>query len=196
MTEAKPTEPARRRPWPHRGGDAGLGGLRSPPFEKFNAMAWPSTRTRAPKACPPIESQMIDYWRSRAPRGRAPGDHEAWPPTARGLPTGRGGILRHRRGDTLVAVEAVAGAAGLLRVHEVGVQSRVFSPGALDRFLRDFVEDHAAHGKSSLQDLREVPRDGLTLAVLISCQIEFVDLEGASKFGDLSSYPGSPRSRA
>ena len=86
----------------------------------------------------------------------------------------------------LVAVEAVEDAAGLLRVHEVGVQVTRVLQGALDRFLRDFVEDHAAHGNLRLQDLQEVPRDGLTLAVLISCQIEFVGLlEELLEFGDL-----------
>ena len=86
----------------------------------------------------------------------------------------------------LVAVEAVKDAASLLRVHEVSVQVARVLQGALDRFLRDFVEHHAAHGNLRLQDLQEVPRDGLTLAVLISCQIEFVGLlEELLEFGDL-----------
>ena len=94
--------------------------------------------------------------------------------------------LAPQEGRDLVAVEAVEDAAGLLRVHEVGVQVARVLQGALDRFLRDFVEHHAAHGNLRLQDLQEVPRDGLTLAVLISCQIEFVALlEELLEFGDL-----------
>ena len=94
--------------------------------------------------------------------------------------------LAPQEGRDLVAVEAVEDAAGLLRIHEVGVQiARVFQ-GALDRFLRDFVKNHAAHGNLRLQDLQEVPRDSLTLAVLISCQEEFVGLlEELLEFGDL-----------
>ena len=115
-----------------------------------------------------------------------PGDHEA-----RGhrlhAPRRQGRAdLTPQEGRDLVAVEAVEDAAGLLRVHEVGVQVTRVLQGALDRFLRDFVEHHAAHGNLRLQDLQEVPRDGLTLAVLISCQIEFVALlEELLEFGDL-----------
>ena len=94
--------------------------------------------------------------------------------------------LAPQEGRDLVAVEAVEDAAGLLRVHKVGVQVARVLQGTLDRFLRDFVEHHAAHGNLRLQDLQEVPRDGLTLAVLISCQIEFVALlEEFLEFGDL-----------
>ena len=115
-----------------------------------------------------------------------PGDHEA-----RGhrlhAPRRQGGAdLAPQEGRDLVAVEAVEDAAGLLRVHEVGVQVARVLQGALDRFLRDFVEHHAAHGNLRLQNLQEVPRDGLTLAVLISCQEEFVGfLEELLEFGDL-----------
>ena len=115
-----------------------------------------------------------------------PGDHEA-----RGhrlhAASGQGRAdLAPQEGRDLVAVEAVEDAAGLLRVHEVRVQVARILQGALDRFLRDFVEHHAAHGNLRLQDLQEVPRDGLTLAVLISCQIEFVALlEELLEFGDL-----------
>ena len=48
------------------------------------------------------------------------------------------------------------------------------------------MKNHAAHGNLRLQDLQEVPRDSLTLAVLISCQEEFVGLlEELLEFGDL-----------
>ena len=94
--------------------------------------------------------------------------------------------LAPQEGRDLVAVEAVEDAARLLRVHEVRIQVTRVVERALDRFLRDFVEHHAAHRNLRLQDLQEVPRDGLTLAVLISCQIEFVALlEELLEFGDL-----------
>ena len=94
--------------------------------------------------------------------------------------------LAPQEGRDLVAVETVEDAAGLLRVHEVRIQVARVLQGALDRFLRDFVEHHAAHGNLRLQDLQEVPRDSLTLAVLISCQEEFVGfLEELLEFGDL-----------
>ena len=94
--------------------------------------------------------------------------------------------LAPQEGRDLVAVEAVEDAARLLRVHEVRIQVTRVLERALDRFLRDFVEHHAAHGNLRLQDLQEVPRDGLTLAVLISCQEKFVGLlEELLKFGDL-----------
>ena len=114
------------------------------------------------------------------------GDHEAR--SHRLHAAGRQGRadLAPQEGRDLVAVEAVEDAAGLLRVHEVGVQIARVLQGALDRFLRDFVKNHAAHGNLRLQDLQEVPRDSLTLAVLISCQEEFVGLlEELLEFGDL-----------
>ena len=114
------------------------------------------------------------------------GDHEARGHRLHATRRQGGADLAPQERRHLVAVEAVEDAAGLLRVHEVGVQVARVLQGALDRFLRDFVEDHAAHGNLRLQNLQEVPRDGLTLAVLISCQIEFVGLlEELLKFGDL-----------
>ena len=114
------------------------------------------------------------------------GDHEARGHRLHAASRQGRADLAPQEGRDLVAVEAVEDAASLLRVHEVGVQVARVLQGALDRFLRDFVEDHAAHGNLRLQDLQEVPRDGLTLAVLISCQIEFVGLlEELLEFGDL-----------
>ena len=115
-----------------------------------------------------------------------PGDHEARGHRLHAAGGQGRADLAPQEGRDLVAVEAVEDAAGLLRVHEVRIQVARVLQGALDRFLRDFVEHHAAHGNLRLQDLQEVPRDGLTLAVLISCQIEFVALlEELLEFGDL-----------
>jgi hypothetical protein len=49
--------------------------------------------------------------------------------------------------------------------------SRVFS---FARSIASFVEHHALDGHLGLQHLQEVPRDGLALAVLISCEVELV----------------------
>ena len=50
----------------------------------------------------------------------------------------------------------------------------------------DLVEDHALDGDLRLENLEKVPGDGLTFAVLICCEIEFVGvLEEALEFGDL-----------
>ena len=115
-----------------------------------------------------------------------PGDHEARGHRLHAAGGQGRADLAPQEGRDLVAVEAVEDAAGLLRVHEVRIQVARVLQGTLDRFLRDFVEHHAAHGNLRLQDLQEVPRDGLTLAVLISCQIEFVALlEELLEFGDL-----------
>ena len=115
-----------------------------------------------------------------------PGDHEARGHRLHAAGGQGRADLAPQEGRDLVAVEAVEDAAGLLSIHEGRVQVARVLQGALDRFLRDFVEHHAAHGNLRLQDLQEVPRDGLTLAVLISCQIEFVALlEELLEFGDL-----------
>ena len=62
--------------------------------------------------------------------------------------------LAPEHGRDLVPVEAVEDAAGLLRVDECGVESRVLSFACLDRVLGDLVEDHAAHGHLGLQLLQ------------------------------------------
>ena len=115
-----------------------------------------------------------------------PGDHEARGHRLHAAGRQGGADFAPQEGRDLVAVEAVEDAAGLLRVDEVRVQVARVLQGALDRFLRDFVEHHAANGHLRLQDLEEVPRDGFTLAVLIGCEEEFVGLlQELPQFGDL-----------
>ena len=71
-------------------------------------------------------------------------------------------------------------------VDQIGVELASIFQCTLDRFLRNFVEDHAAHGNLGLEDLEKVPSDSLTLAVLISCQEEFVGLfQELLELGDL-----------
>ena len=115
-----------------------------------------------------------------------PGDHEARGHRLHAAGRQGGADLAPQEGRDLVAVEAVEDAARLLRVHEVRIQVTRVVERALDRFLRDFVEHHAANGHLRLEHLEEVPRNGLTLAVLIGCEEEFVGfLEEFLEFGDL-----------
>lgn len=55
---------------------------------------------------------------------------------------------------------------------------------AFDGLAGDLVEHHAMNGNLGLQHLEQVPGDGLTLAVLISCEVE---LAGAWASARLSS---------
>ena len=51
--------------------------------------------------------------------------------------------------------------------------------------LGDLVEDHASHGDLGLQHLEQMPRDGLTLAVLVRREEEFARTsELLLEFGD------------
>ena len=94
--------------------------------------------------------------------------------------------LAPQQGGDLVAVEAVEDAARLLRVHQVRVQVARVVEGPLDGLLRDLVEHHAPDGDLGLEDLQQVPGDGLPLAVLISGQVELVGLlEEPAQFRDL-----------
>ena len=86
----------------------------------------------------------------------------------------------------LVTVKTVKNSASFLGIDKVGVELASIVQSALDRFLRNFVEDHAAYGNLGLEDLEKVPSDSLTLAVLISCQEEFVGLfQEFLELGDL-----------
>ena len=84
-------------------------------------------------------------------------------------------LLPQHRGD-LVAVKAVEHAAGLLGVHEVVVQLAGVFHGLEDRGLGDLVENHAADRDLGLQNLQQVPGDGLALAVGVCCEQQLVDL--------------------
>ena len=54
-----------------------------------------------------------------------------------------------------------------------------------DGLLRDLRERHPPHGHFGLENLEEVPGDGLALAVVICCQVElFSALEGLAELGD------------
>ena len=52
-----------------------------------------------------------------------------------------------------------------------GVGERLFDGG-----LGDLMEDHAMNGDLGLEHLDQMPGDGLTLAVLVSGEIELVGL--------------------
>ena len=102
--------------------------------------------------------------------------------------TGRPGGLadlapQHRR--HLESEDPIHDPPGLLRIDERRVEVTGVGLGRFDGVLGDLVEDHALHGNLRLQDLQQVPGDGLTLAILIRGQDEFIGvLQSALELGD------------
>ena len=82
--------------------------------------------------------------------------------------------LAPEHGGNFITVDAVEDAAGLLRVDQVQVDIAQFAEGTLNGFPSDFGEGHAVDRNLGLEDFLQVPRDGLTLAVTIGCQVERV----------------------
>ena len=74
----------------------------------------------------------------------------------------------------LEAVEPVEDAARLLGVDEPLVDLARLVERAVDRVLRDLVEDHPAHRNLRLQHLLQVPGDGLALPVLVRREQQLV----------------------
>ena len=75
-----------------------------------------------------------------------------------------------------VAVEPIDDAAGLLRLDELHVEVTRVRDRLADGLWRDLVEDHALDGDLGSQDLQQVPRDGLALAVLVRREKELVGI--------------------
>ncbi len=75
--------------------------------------------------------------------------------------------LRHR-----VAEEAIDDPTALLCIDEAVVDVTAVGDGLLDGRACDLVEDHPTNWDLRLQHLEEVPRDGLTLAILICGEVE------------------------
>ena len=99
--------------------------------------------------------------------------------------------LAPEHGGNFVTVDTVEDAAGLLRIDQVQVDVAQFAEGTLDGFPGDFGEGHAVDGHLGLEDFLQVPRDGLTLAVAIGCQVERIDLfELALELGNLLLFVG------
>ena len=91
-------------------------------------------------------------------------------PRRDGLDATRGearGDLHPEDGRHFVAVEPVEDPSRLLRVHQVGIDLTRLAEGALDRILRDLVEDHSPDRNLRAQDLEQMPRDCLSLAVFV-----------------------------
>ncbi len=82
--------------------------------------------------------------------------------------------LLPEHGRDLEPVQPVEDAARLLRVDEALVDVARLVERAPDRVTRDLVEDHAANGHFRLQHLAQVPRDRLSLAVLVRREQELV----------------------
>ena len=72
----------------------------------------------------------------------------------------------------LVAEQSIDDTAGLLRFDEVHVDVARICYRSLNRILRDLVEHHSLDRHLRAQDLEQVPRDRLALAVLVSGEQE------------------------
>ncbi len=84
------------------------------------------------------------------------------------------------------AVEAVEDSAGLLGVDQALVDVSGIRDGFLDRLGGDLVEHHPADRDLRLEHLDQVPRDALSLAVLIGREQELVGLlELLAELGDV-----------
>ncbi len=86
-------------------------------------------------------------------------------------------------GRDLVADQTVQNAPRLLRVHLLNVQFLGVLEGLLDGGLGDFVKDHAlelrlALGLLAAQFLGQVPADGLSLAIGVGGQEDFIRILG------------------
>ena len=100
-------------------------------------------------------------------------------------------LLPQHRGER-VAEQAVEDTAGFLGTDELLIHLARFGERGLDGAAGDFVECDALHRNARLQDLDQVPADGLALAVFIGGQDEFVRLPGLpAKSGDVFlRFPG------
>ena len=81
--------------------------------------------------------------------------------------------LPQHRGER-VPEQAVEHAAGFLGANQLLVHPARVGEGGLDGRARDFVEGDALHGNTGLQDLNQVPTDGLALPVLVGREDEFL----------------------
>ena len=79
---------------------------------------------------------------------------------------------QHRR--NLEAEEPVKDAAGFLCVDEVQIEVARLLDGGTNRIFGDLVEHHALDRDLGLENFAQVPGNGLTFAVLISREQEFV----------------------
>ena len=90
---------------------------------------------------------------------------------------------QHRR--KLIAVQTVQNTARLLGVHHGAVHIARIVQRVFDGFRRDFVEHHALDRHLGLERLHQMPCDGLTLAILIGCEIQGVGfLQRALELGN------------
>ena len=99
-----------------------------------------------------------------------------------------GDLFPQHRAD-LVAVQAVQGAPGLLRFHQVGVDLPGRGNGGLNGLARDLVKDHALDRHFRLQFLVQVPGDALALAVVVGRQNDLVGAGGQLlELGDMRAF--------
>ena len=87
-----------------------------------------------------------------------------------------GRTLRHKSGRDLVAVQAVEDAAGFLGADQAVVDVAGRLDRLLDRVLGDLVEHQAVDRHLRLEQLEQVPADGLSLAVFVRREVQRVGL--------------------
>ena len=92
-------------------------------------------------------------------------------------PGGKAGhdLLPQDRRD-LVAVKTVEDPTTFLGVDQVSVEITGLLDRTLDRRLRDLVKHHSLHGYFRLQHLKEMPRDRLTFAVFVGCEVQLTSV--------------------
>ena len=86
------------------------------------------------------------------------------------------GDLLPEQGRQGVADQPVEDAPGFLRAHQPVVDVPRIGEGLGDGLARDFVKDHPPHRHVGLEELEQVPRDALALAVLVGREEELVDV--------------------
>ena len=85
-----------------------------------------------------------------------------------------------------VAHKTVHDAASFLSRNEIHIDLARVIERVIDGRLRDLVEDHALDRNLRLELLDQVPRDGLSFAILVCCEDEFVSFfERLFQFGYL-----------
>ena len=138
---------------------------------------------RAWRACLPSSASMLQYstgTKASISRSRSTTSRTA---TLCTRPAERWFLLILRRSSGLrrVAHQPVQDAAGLLGVHQAGVDLAGVGKGLVDGALGDLVEDHAMNGlllDDRVQGGAQVPGDGLALAVGVGGQVDLVGLLG------------------
>ena len=83
-------------------------------------------------------------------------------------------ILRHRTGGNFEPVETVEDSPSFLRLDETLVKVTRVGEGLFDGRLGDLMEHHPLHRHLGLQDLGQMPGDGLPFPIFVCGEIQLV----------------------